>query len=216
MDSMDEEVLSVTNEELVEPGADELHAAGESVTSTAGPGRYLVVAVLIVAAFFGSYSYAASRGVASNAVAIADCASGQCDQAAGSCDGSSGACGASGAVSGDVAVAPAWQPGACCGSAAPEEPIEGSAVIDGEVQRISVDVSQGFFNPNVVRLQSDMPAEIVFGEGFGCMAEVMFKDFGVFENLTDGGVVVELPALSPGEYTFSCGMEMVFGQLIVE
>ena len=214
MGPMDDEVRNVT--EVAGADTDGPDAAHANVASSAGPVRYLFVAALIVAAFLGSYSYAASRGADANAAAIADCSSGQCDQAAGSCDGSSGECGAPGAGSGGVAADPAWQADACCGSAAPEEPIEGSAVIEGEVQRITVDVSQGFFNPSVIRLKSDMPSEIVFGEGFGCMAEVMFKDFGVFENLGDGGAIVKLPALSPGEYAFSCGMEMVFGQLIVE
>lgn len=48
------------------------------------------------------------------------------------------------------------------------------------------------------------------------MAEVMFKDFNVFEDITNGGATIDLPALDPGEYTFSCGMEMVFGTLVVE
>ena len=48
------------------------------------------------------------------------------------------------------------------------------------------------------------------------MAEVVFPEFGIFEDLTQGGVVITLPALEPGEYRFSCGMQMVFGTLVVE
>jgi plastocyanin domain-containing protein len=35
------------------------------------------------------------------------------------------------------------------------------------------------------------------------------------ELLTDKPVVIELPALGPGEYEFKCGMNMVRGKLVV-
>ena len=48
------------------------------------------------------------------------------------------------------------------------------------------------------------------------MAELLMKDFAIYRDLTQGGSIVELPALDPGEYGFSCGMEMVFGTIVVQ
>ena len=107
---------------------------------------------------------------------------------------------------------------ACCPPAgASAEPNEGTAVLEGDVQRIAVDATSGY-DPNVIRLKAGVTAEITFSEGTGCMAEVMSEDFGFFEDLTRGPVTVRIEAerLQPGEYGFSCGMQMVFGTIIVE
>lgn len=93
---------------------------------------------------------------------------------------------------------------------------EGTAVSAGGMQTISVDVSQGFFDPMVLKARAGEPLDITFSQGQGCMAKVLMKDFGVSQDLTSGGAVVKLPALKPGEYTFSCGMEMQFGKLVVK
>jgi hypothetical protein len=104
---------------------------------------------------------------------------------------------------------------ACCANSGTGETIEGTAVLNGDVQTISVDVSNGYA-PNVIRLAAGVPAEITFGQGSGCMAEVMSEDLGFFEDLTGGPVTVRLEGLAPGTYSFSCGMQMVFGQIVVE
>lgn len=161
--------------------------------------KYMAVAVAVVLAFFAAYALASGR---SGSAA-------QASTAGVSVEGNGGvaAC--------DPAVDPAVCGGDCCGSG-PSVPIEGSAAVEGDLQLIHVDVSAGYFDPNVIRVTAGIPIELTFSEGSGCMSEVMFKDFAVFESLTDGGAVIELPALEPGEYEFSCGMGMVFGTLAVE
>ena len=86
----------------------------------------------------------------------------------------------------------------------------------GDIQTIDIGVADGTFDPNTIYATAGVPIEFTIGEGSGCMAEFMFPEFDVFEDLTQGGAVVHLPAMQPGEYSFSCGMEMVFGTLIVE
>jgi len=96
------------------------------------------------------------------------------------------------------------------------ETIEGAATLGADgVQRISVDVSTGF-DPNLIKLAAGVPAEITFGQGAGCFAEVMSRDLGFFQDLTSGPKTINLPALEPGTYEFACGMEMVFGSIVVE
>ncbi len=106
--------------------------------------------------------------------------------------------------------------GICCGNGEDIPAATGEARVEGDVQRIDVDVSKGYFDPSQITLESGMPAEIVFGTGSGCMAEVMFEDFGILEDLRNGGTTISLPAMEPGIYEFSCGMRMVYGSLVVK
>ncbi|MDO8987882.1 MAG: cupredoxin domain-containing protein, partial [Coriobacteriia bacterium] len=100
-------------------------------------------------------------------------------------------------------------------SAPAEKPQAAAALADG-VQRIDVDVSAGYYDPTIIELVAGVPAVITFSQGSGCLAEVQFPDLGIAKDLTHGGAVIELPALQAGEYGFNCGMEMVFGTLLVQ
>lgn len=92
---------------------------------------------------------------------------------------------------------------------------EGTAELAGGVQRISVDLSKGVYDPAVIHAKAGVPLEITFGQGQGCLARVLFPAFGVDQDLTSGGALVELPAMKAGDYEFSCGMKMVFGKIVV-
>jgi hypothetical protein len=81
------------------------------------------------------------------------------------------------------------------------------------VQHVNVAVSDGYY-PDRIEVQAGIPVEIEFGEGHGCLARVLFEQFGIDRDLTSGGATVLLPALEPGEYPFSCGMKMVFGAVV--
>lgn len=119
---------------------------------------------------------------------------------------------------GDTSPADESLPCACCGGAANAETIEKSATVEGDVQRITVDTSKGLYDPNVIRLAAGAPAEITFTRASGCLARVQSADLGFDEDLTGGDVTVRLDAaqLQPGAYGFNCGMQMVFGTIIVE
>lgn len=177
-------------------------------TTTKNPGtiRYLVAAALVVAAFFGAYRFAAARTVnASDATVAGQQASAGAELgAAGTgADGSTPAC-------------------ACCGTSAPTkdgltgDAVEGTAVVENGVQRLEVDLSKGYYEPNVLVLKAGVPAQITFAQSTGCTAQVMSKDLGFFEDLSAGPRTIELDALEAGDYAFSCGMEMVFGKIVVE
>ncbi len=168
--------------------------------------RYVLIAVLVALAFFMSYGYA----VAKNGDAF-DGTGGVANQGFIGAGGAGGCCGSGGGA--PAGGAPAGG-GGCCGGGS-SEPIEGTTTVEGDVQRIFVDASRGF-DPNVIRAQAGIPIEITFSEGYGCMAQVMSRDFGFFEDLTTGSKTITLPALEAGEYSFSCGMEMVFGTIVVE
>ena len=94
-------------------------------------------------------------------------------------------------------------------------PVEGVAQVSGGVQAIAVKVGTTYA-PNIIKLKAGVPAEITFGQGGGCTAQVVSQDLGFSEDLSAGPKVVKLPALEKGTYAFSCGMGMVFGQIVVE
>lgn len=75
--------------------------------------------------------------------------------------------------------------------------------------------SQGTFDPSAAA-KAGQPIRLEFGPGGGCTAAVKFDQLGIYEDLTDGGGTVDLPALDPGQYPLICQSDMVMGVLIVE
>jgi len=161
--------------------------------------RIALIAVIVVLVFVASYQIAGAVG----------------RDAGGASAGGPGTPDAL-ATAGSVSASGAGSAGcACCANSGTGEPIEGTAVLEGDIQRISVDATNGY-DPNIIRLAAGVPAEITFSQASGCMAQVMSRELGFFEDLTAGPKTISLPALEPGTYSFSCGMEMVFGEIIVE
>ncbi|MFA5844636.1 MAG: cupredoxin domain-containing protein [Coriobacteriia bacterium] len=163
-------------------------------------GRWTVVAILAAAAFFGTYSYASAKTGAATASALPEAVAAL---PAATADGSGAAAGGCG--------------GGCCGGGAPAgAATTKTATIEGDVQRITVDLSKGYYDPTTIELKAGVPAEITFGQGGGCLAQVQSQDLGFFEDLSGGAKTVKLAALAPGTYAFSCGMQMVFGSIVVK
>ncbi len=162
--------------------------------------RSVVLIAIAGVAFFGAFQFAQARSGAKAASGVAS-ATGAVQAATGGSD--TPAC-------------------ACCGSGAPTangvsgDQVEGTAKVAGAVQTIDVDLSTGTYNPNVIVLKAGVPAQITFGQSSGCTGQVMSKELGFYEDLTTGAKTVKLPALDAGEYAFSCGMEMVFGKIVVK
>jgi hypothetical protein len=158
---------------------------------------YVGIAGLVVVVFLASYSFAAGGSPRAGAGAVPASAAGP----------------GAGPQSAPVGAA-ASASCACCGGGAGAS-VAGEARAEGGIQRITVDTSSGSWSPNEITLKAGIPAEITFAEGQGCLAQVVFPDLGVRADLRNGGAVVNLPALEAGEHAFACGMDMVFGKLIV-
>lgn len=75
--------------------------------------------------------------------------------------------------------------------------------------------AQGAFTPSGPA-RAGVPLKLEFGQGGGCTAAVQFQELGIYEDLTDGGGTVSLPALEPGEYPLYCQSMMVMGVLTVQ
>lgn len=187
--------------------------------------RWIAVATVSGAAFVGAYAFAQSRVPATGASPAAIAAGGGSYTTAvgtsgtyGSGSTNTGTQGGTGGAQGGAAGGSAC---ACCGGGAPTKngvsgtEVVGTAKLEGSVQKIAVDVTTTY-NPNVIKLKAGVPAEIAFSAAQGCTGQVISQDLNFNEDLTTGPKTVKLPALQPGTYSFSCGMSMVFGKIVVE
>jgi plastocyanin domain-containing protein len=89
---------------------------------------------------------------------------------------------------------------------------------DSGVQKIKVTVKGGY-SPDVIVLKKGVPAELEFyrDEASSCSEEVVFPDFGVSRRLPAFETTrVRLTPERAGEFTYTCGMSMMRGKLVVE
>ena len=98
-----------------------------------------------------------------------------------------------------------------CGSAAATGSSSGAAV-----QHFDVDLSSGTYAPNQITAKAGTPVQITFGQGAGCIQRLEFPSFKIDADLSGGPQTFDLGSLQPGEYTWSCGMNMQHGVLKVE
>ncbi len=89
------------------------------------------------------------------------------------------------------------------------------ATVSADGRQVIEVSSQGTFEP-AASAKAGQPIRLEFGPGGGCTAAVKFDQLGIYEDLTDGGGTVDLPALDPGQYSLICQADMVMGVLVVE
>jgi plastocyanin domain-containing protein len=88
----------------------------------------------------------------------------------------------------------------------------------GGIQEVQVSVKGGY-TPDVLVVRRGQPVRISFyrEETAACSDRVVFGDFGISRPLPAfRTTAVELTPEKVGEFTFTCGMGMLRGKLIVE
>ena len=98
------------------------------------------------------------------------------------------------------------------------ERVAASMCEEGGVQEINVTVHGGY-SPDVVVVRQGVPVRLNFhrDETDSCSEQVIFGDFGIARHLPAfKTTAVEFTPGKPGEFTFTCGMNMMRGKLIVE
>ena len=88
----------------------------------------------------------------------------------------------------------------------------------GGVQEVSVRVKGGY-EPDVIVVRKGQPVRLDFyrDETASCSDTVVFGDFGISRPLPAfKTTLVEFTPDKVGEFTFTCGMNMLRGKLIVE
>lgn len=88
----------------------------------------------------------------------------------------------------------------------------------GGVQQVKITVKGGY-SPDVVRVKQGRPVRLDFfrDETASCSETVVFGDFGIARDLpAHKTTAVEFTPDKPGEFTWTCGMNMLRGKLVVE
>ena len=86
------------------------------------------------------------------------------------------------------------------------------------VQEVNVTV-RGGYAPDVIRVRQGRPVRLNFyrDETASCSEQIVFGDFGIMRDLPAFKTTpIEFTPANPGEFTFTCGMNMMRGKLIVE
>jgi len=81
-----------------------------------------------------------------------------------------------------------------------------------------VTVENGVYQPARLTLPADQATSVKFlrKEASPCAGTVVFADLNISEELPlDREISIQLPALKPGRYSFTCQMQMYRGELIV-
>jgi plastocyanin domain-containing protein len=92
-----------------------------------------------------------------------------------------------------------------------------AAVSDTGVQEVNVTVKGGYA-PDTIVVQQGRPVRLNFyrDETSACSEQVVFGDFGVVRDLPAFRTTpVEFTPDKTGEFSFTCGMNMLRGRLIV-
>jgi plastocyanin domain-containing protein len=87
----------------------------------------------------------------------------------------------------------------------------------GAVREIEI-VVEGGYKPNRIEIHEGERVRLKFvrKEYDSCTREVVFTKLGIRRELPPNQpVIIDLPALAPGEYEFKCGMNMIRGTLVV-
>jgi plastocyanin domain-containing protein len=93
-----------------------------------------------------------------------------------------------------------------------------AAVSERGVQEIKITVKGGY-SPDVIAVKAGRPVRLDFyrDETASCSEQIVFGDFGIARDLPAfETTAIEFTPEKPGEYTFTCGMNMMRGKLIVE
>jgi len=96
--------------------------------------------------------------------------------------------------------------------------IASAAVNSSGTQEINVTVKGGY-SPDVIVVRKGAPVRLNFyrDETASCSEKVIFGDFGIARDLPAfKTTAIELMPEREGEFTFTCGMNMLRGKLIVE
>jgi len=98
------------------------------------------------------------------------------------------------------------------------KPRVSAQVADGGVQEVRVTVKGGY-SPDVIVVKQGAPVKLDFyrDETASCSEEIVFGDFGIARRLPAfETTTIEFTPEEPGEFTFTCGMNMMRGKLVVE
>ncbi|AVK64665.1 cupredoxin domain-containing protein [Loigolactobacillus coryniformis] len=88
-----------------------------------------------------------------------------------------------------------------------------------EKKQSIVVVVDGGYHPDTVKLTKGIPAEIIFKRisDKGCVDTIVFPKFGIKRFLPiNEQQIFSINTDKAGEYQFHCGMDMVYGKVVIK
>ncbi len=98
------------------------------------------------------------------------------------------------------------------------EEIKGDAVVNGNVQEITMKIAQSRYTPNVIVAKKGilLKLNVIAEEDAGCASEIVFPEFKIRTIVGPGtSKVLDILPEREGEFLFRCSMDMARGKLIV-
>ena len=92
------------------------------------------------------------------------------------------------------------------------------ATASSGTQEVEITV-EGGYEPGTIQLKAGVPVRLIFHriETASCSEEVVLPDFGKRAHLPENkSVTIEVTPEKPGQYEFTCGMNMYRGKIVVE
>ena len=96
-------------------------------------------------------------------------------------------------------------------------PAHAQALDHGAAREIEI-IVEGSYKPATIEVRAGEHVRLKFvrKEYNSCTREVVFPKLNIKRELpSNQPVVIDLPALAPGEYEFKCGMNMIKGKIVV-
>lgn len=93
-----------------------------------------------------------------------------------------------------------------------------AAASSGATPEVVITVDGGY-SPNSVQVRAGSPVRLIFDrrDDSSCSEEVVMPDFGVRRFLPSGErTTIEITPSTPGRFTFTCGMGMLRGTVVVD
>lgn len=100
----------------------------------------------------------------------------------------------------------------------PAQALTTGAAAAGGVSEIVITVDGGY-SPNAIRAKAGRRVRLVFDrkDDSSCSEEIVLPDFGIRRYLPTGQrTAIEFTPAAAGRYSFTCGMSMLRGTLLVE
>ena len=87
---------------------------------------------------------------------------------------------------------------------------------DSKSQSISLSQADQALEPRLIRARAGVPLKLVFGQGTAHLASITIAEFGITQDLSQGGATVEVSDPKPGTYDVVCAEGYPDATLIVE
>lgn len=106
---------------------------------------------------------------------------------------------------------------ACCGKSNPlTAGTLGKAVIREGYQEATITVNGGY-QPETLEVKAGLPLKLIFTQGTSSCDSIIVLPFANLRvDVTSGPQTVDLPALKPGTYNYSCWMNMLQGRIVAK